>query len=50
MFHMLVAALTDLQTSSSEDAVWRTFGGFMEAAGVPITVVVRGGDDFDSTH
>jgi len=45
MFDTLAATLQEIEASSSEAAVWNAFAAFMENAGVPVYLVLKGGND-----
>jgi len=45
MYDALAATLNEIEASSSEGAVWNAFAAFMENAGVPVYLVLRGGND-----
>ena len=45
MYDMLAATLNEIEAASSQDAVWNAFAAFMENAGVPVYLALKGGND-----
>jgi DNA-binding CsgD family transcriptional regulator len=45
MYDALAATLNEIDAASSEAAVWNAYAAFMESAGVPVYLVLKGGND-----